>query len=197
MTVDRLHVDRRTRMGRDVKHRLLAVFLVWAPDHGGFGDLRKLMDDDFDLARVDVLPAADDHVLVAADQDEVAVLVEASHVAGVQPAVDEGLRSLVGPVEVAAHHVGALDHHLAGLAVGCRAPRSVDHPDRLPRQRKPDSPGLALAVQRVDGLAQVPSDSPYPSMTGIRKRVSKRSSSSALAGAAPQMANRTDDVSGR
>jgi hypothetical protein len=43
---------------------------------------------------------------------------------------------------------------------------------------------------------QVPSDSPYPSMSGNPYRASKRVSNSAGAGAAPQTAKRTDDVSG-
>jgi hypothetical protein len=46
-----------------------------------------LVEDLLDLARVDVVAAADDHVLLAVDDEEVAVLVDAGHVARVEPAV--------------------------------------------------------------------------------------------------------------
>ena len=40
-----------------------------------------LVEDLLDLARVDVVPAADDHVLLAVDDEEVAVGVDGRHVA--------------------------------------------------------------------------------------------------------------------
>jgi hypothetical protein len=40
-----------------------------------------LVEDLLDLARVHVVAAADDHVLLAVDDEEVAVLVDARHVA--------------------------------------------------------------------------------------------------------------------
>ena len=147
---NRLHSDRRAGVGGDVQHRHLAVGGVGASDHGGLGDLRKLVDDDLDLPGIDVLAAADDHVLGPVDQDQVAIFVEVTDVAGVQPAVDEGLRGLLRPVQVATHHVVALDDNLAGLTVGDRAACLVDDPDGLPGQRQAHSPRFAGTVQRVD-----------------------------------------------
>ena len=46
-----------------------------------------LVEHLLDLARVDVVAAADDHVLLAVDDVEVAVLVLAADVAGGEPAV--------------------------------------------------------------------------------------------------------------
>ena len=69
-----------------------------APDPGYFGD-RFL-----DLLRVDVAAAGDDHVLGAAGDEEVAVVVDEAEVAGVDPAVvaHHGRRRL-GVLEVALH----------------------------------------------------------------------------------------------
>src|SRR5690242_18199491 len=52
-------------------------------------------------------------------------------------------------------------------------------------------PAMGLMVE-----AQVPSDNPYPSINGNPYRDLNRVSRSGGAGAAPQTANRTDDVSG-
>jgi hypothetical protein len=46
-----------------------------------------LVEDLLDLARVDVVAAADDHLLLAVDDEEVAVVVDLAHVAGAEPAV--------------------------------------------------------------------------------------------------------------
>ncbi|SLJ83003.1 Uncharacterised protein [Mycobacteroides abscessus subsp. abscessus] len=43
----------------------------------------------------------------------------------------------------------------------------------------------------------MPSDRPYPSTIGTPKRVSNRAMSSAGMGAAPQIARRSEEVSGR
>ena len=47
-----------------------------------------LVEHRLDLAGRDVLAAADDQVLLAAGDEQVAVLVQVADVAGVQPAVD-------------------------------------------------------------------------------------------------------------
>ena len=106
----------------------LAPEPVRDPDDGGLGDARVAGQDGFDLARVDVLAAADDHLLDPARDAAVAALVHGAEVAGVQPAarVDRragGLRV----AEVARHDVvaagadladGPAGHGLAGGHVG-------------------------------------------------------------------------------
>ena len=154
-------------MGGDVQHRHLAVGGIGASDHGGLGDLRQLVDDDLDFPGIDVLAAADDHVLGPVDQDQVAVVVEVTDVAGVQPAVDDGLRGLLRSVQVATHHVVALDDNLAGLTVGDRAARLVDDPDGLPGQRQSYGARFAGTVQRVDRTGARSLCRPYPSMIGM------------------------------
>jgi hypothetical protein len=86
--------------------------------------------DLLDLARVDVVAAADDQVLLAVDDEQVAVVVAVGEVAGVEPAALERLRGLLGLVVVALHDVVAADDDLADVLLpggsGCRRRRRPD-----------------------------------------------------------------------
>ena len=64
-----------------------------------------------------------------------------------------------------------------------------------PGSATPTVPGLRIPSSGLMADAQVPSVSPYPSMTGKPNRDSLRCSSSADTGAAPHTANRTEEVS--
>jgi hypothetical protein len=75
---------------------LLAEEIVANPDDGGLGDGGVLVEDLLDLPWVDVVAAADDEVLLAVDDVVVAVAVHPGQIAGVQPAVHDGLRGGVG-----------------------------------------------------------------------------------------------------
>ena len=70
-------------------------------DHRDLAHLRVRGDHVLDLERVDVLAARDDHVVDAAVDPQVAVLVEVAGVARVVPAVADRPRVGVGPVPVA------------------------------------------------------------------------------------------------
>ena len=65
----------------------LAPLLVGHPDHRGLGDRRVLEQDVLDLGGGDVLAAADDRVVGAALDEQVALVVEPAAVAGGEPAV--------------------------------------------------------------------------------------------------------------
>src|SRR5512141_511299 len=69
-----------------------------------------------DLPAVDVLTAADDHVLHAVDDVEEALLVAPGHVAGVEPTALEGLAGALLVAEVALQHLLALDDDLSDHA---------------------------------------------------------------------------------
>jgi len=69
-----------------------------------------------DLDAVDVLGTAVDHVLLAVDQPDEALVVDPGQVAAVQPAVDEGLRGLLGLAPVAGDHLRAADQQIADPA---------------------------------------------------------------------------------
>ena len=63
------------------------------------------------LDRRDVLAPADDHVLLAVGDGEVALVVEAAAVAGVEPAVDDRVGGRLGLLPVALeHHVRPREH---------------------------------------------------------------------------------------
>ena len=68
------------------RHRL-APLLVGHPDHGGVGHGGVHEEHLLDLARREVLPAPDDHVVEPALDEEVALRVEPAPVVGGQPAV--------------------------------------------------------------------------------------------------------------
>src|SRR4051812_19479857 len=72
-------------------HELLAVLLVGDTDDLGIDDVGMGVEELLDLARVDVLAAADDHVLDAAGDLHVAVLVHDGEVSGVHPPVTDRL----------------------------------------------------------------------------------------------------------
>src|SRR5579875_2864906 len=129
---------------------LLAPLVMRDAEHRGLADGRVLVEHLLDLARVDVVAAADDELLLAVDDEEVAVLVDPAHVAGVQPAVDDGLRRGLRPLPVAAHHVVALDHDLADLADGHLGTVVVDDLHLYAGDRGADRAGLARAVAVVE-----------------------------------------------
>jgi hypothetical protein len=80
---------RRGAAGRERHERddLLADLRVRPADDGAAVTLGVREQDVLDVARVDVEAVADDEVLDAVDDVEVAVLVEVADVAGVEPAV--------------------------------------------------------------------------------------------------------------
>ena len=76
-----------------------------------------LGDHLLDLGGIDVEAADDDEVLGPVDEVQVAVVVGHGDVAGAQPAVGgQHPGGLLGIVEVALEHVGALHPDLAGVA---------------------------------------------------------------------------------
>ncbi|MHC2533441.1 hypothetical protein ACVJMY_003010 [Bradyrhizobium diazoefficiens] len=89
--------------------------------------------DLFHLERRDLLPAAIDDVLDAADDEEIAVGIEIAEIAGPEPAVAEGglRRRLV--IIIATAHVRAAQHDLAVCAARKRAARLVHDRDLGPR----------------------------------------------------------------
>src|SRR6476646_9011199 len=76
------------RVGAPYDDRLdrLAPLLVRHTDDGDLGNAWVRADDVLDLAREDVEPARDDHVLLAVDDGEEGVGILAGDVTGVQPA---------------------------------------------------------------------------------------------------------------
>jgi hypothetical protein len=82
----------------------------------------------FDLARIDVLAATNDHIFEAPDNVAVAFGVERCQVTGVHPTGDvNGLSGTFGIVPIALHHAVATRQELTRSARGDNTPLSVDN----------------------------------------------------------------------
>ena len=117
-------------------------------EHGHLEDRGMGGDGVLDVGGVDVVAAADDHVLAAAHDVEVAVRVEPAEVAGHQPAVHPGPGRGLGVAVVLAGPARDPHAHLADLAGRHRRTVVVDADDLGRGQR------LAHRSGRLDGLAR-------------------------------------------
>src|SRR5713226_915864 len=106
---------------------LFSANLVEAAHDGSSLDPRVLEQHVFDLARVDVLAAADDHVLLAVDEEVVPVLIDVADVARVQPATANRVGSRLRIAEIAQHDVPAAEANLAALARCDLAVVGIEH----------------------------------------------------------------------
>src|SRR3546814_6829856 len=84
----------------DDRCRFLAQRAVRDTDDRAVGDRGMLVEDILDLRRIDILAAAQHHVLRAVNDEEETLRVDPREVAGADPAVDEGLRRRLGLVPI-------------------------------------------------------------------------------------------------
>ncbi len=70
------------------------------------------------FARMNIEPAADDHVLLSIENEHVAALVGARDIVGVKPAIAQRLGGLFGALPVFGHRIRRTHTDLAGLAHG-------------------------------------------------------------------------------
>ena len=116
---DDLLCRHRSALGLDHHGRhLLAPLFVRRADHGAFGDFRQLHHRVLDFRRKDVEAAGDDHVLLAVDDVEKAVLVALADVAGVVPAIHRRFGARVRQFKIAAADNAAATDDFADLAHG-------------------------------------------------------------------------------
>ena len=104
------------RRGDDDRVNRLAPAVAGNADDGGESDLGQREQGLLDLARVHVEAAGDDHVLLAIDDRQVAVLVEEADVARQMPAVPANLRRFRRVAVVALGDVRPLDDDLTELS---------------------------------------------------------------------------------
>src|SRR5215212_1369383 len=100
---------------RENLHCFSPVFVGCADGHY-LDDLGVLVEHLFDLPRIDLEAARVDDLFLAVNDVEVAVVVHPGDVAGVEPAISQGLRGLLGHVPVALHPLRTLYDELARLA---------------------------------------------------------------------------------
>ena len=135
------------RLEHDPGADLLAVLRVGDAEDLHLRDLGVAEQELLDLARIDVLATADQHVLDAADDVAVALGIDRGQVAGVHPAVDDCRRGALGIVPVAEHHAVALGAQLARLADRHDGAVGVDDLDLQVRHHAAD--GRHALVHRV------------------------------------------------
>src|SRR5712691_6985484 len=137
---------------RDDRFHLLAKPLVGDTDDGRLGHGGMCVDDLLDLTRVDVEAASDDHLLLAIDDEEEAVLVDIAQVAGVEPAAFEGFDVGLGLVPVTLHDIVATNHDLTDvvLARGELLVVDVEDPDLDPEYRLADAEHLPLRGAEIE-----------------------------------------------
>ncbi len=109
------------------------------------------LDDLFDVGRIDVEPACDDHVLLAVHDVKVPVLVHFGNVAGIEPAVLEDVAGLGGHIPVALHHHRAFEAQLADFPDTQFLIRIVQADDLAldVGERQADAAHAVLAIDRV------------------------------------------------
>ena len=96
------HLECLTWLDHDVASQFFTESLVRDAVHRCFVHRRMFVDRRFDLGAVDVLAAAQDHVLrPVADVDET-LRIEVADVARTQPAVNDRLSGRLGSVPIAA-----------------------------------------------------------------------------------------------
>ena len=136
----------------------LAELLVVDADHRGLVDRLVVAEQILDLAREDVLAAGDDHLVVAAVDEQPAVRVEVTDVAGAQQPVEALLAAAAG-VALEGHLVA--DEDPAGLSPR-RRPRPCSSTIRttVPRGGLPAVPGAARMSSGVAIDAQATSVEP-------------------------------------
>ena len=154
-----LFVDRGTGLELHIGHRQLAGVRVGAAHRGGERDLRMPVQRLLDRGRIDVVPAADDQLLLAAGQPEVTVRVLAAEIAGIEPAplvsaVDPELRVL-GRIEVAGEDIGAGDRDRArfvdlGLALITARVVEDQHLHVLMGNPQADRADASFTLGRID-----------------------------------------------
>src|SRR5579864_6159883 len=111
------------------------------------------MQHGLDIVGVDIHAATDDHLLLPADDVEVAVLVQVAQVSAVQPATPPHLRGGHGVLVVLAVPGGIAGDDLTDLAGRAGHPGVVDDADlhRVPRPAYSARPGTRALRVHAEG----------------------------------------------
>jgi len=103
-------------VGNDDRTHRLSLVVVVDSDDGAVQHLRVPQNHGLYLDGVDVVATDDDEVLAAADNKDIAVLVDPTEVTGVEPSASHGVGCLVGKVPVPFEYVGPAGADFSDLA---------------------------------------------------------------------------------
>jgi hypothetical protein len=132
------------------RHGRLAPLRVRDAEHGDLDHVGMARGDLLDVLRVHLHAARIDHVLLAVDEVQEALLVRVAHVAGVQPAVPDRLRGEVRALAVAVHQERPAADDLADLAGRQVAPAFIHAAHLEVLRRHADGAGLAHRILAVE-----------------------------------------------
>src|SRR5690606_26035051 len=132
----------------DIGHRRLAAIFVGNADDIDLLDRVMGHQRLLDGARIDIEARADDEVLDAIDEEDIAVRVHVADIAGAQPALHEGLLVGLGILVIAGHDLRTLDLQLAIFADADHiAAIDIDEAEIGTRQGQADGHGPARLAQ--------------------------------------------------
>ncbi|VTR64492.1 hypothetical protein DESC_190109 [Desulfosarcina cetonica] len=121
-------------------------------DDGDLGDLGNLGDHLLDFGRIDILPAADDHVVLAVGQVVIAFLVEIGHIAGGGPFTVNGFGGFFRRVVISDEgRAGLGPQHALGVRCGDDVAGIIDQFDFDSRVGLTDTAHLAHLVLVAQG----------------------------------------------
>src|SRR5438270_8321484 len=140
----------RVRAQLNESLRDLTGLVVRLSDDTGVGDRGMLAQDRLDLRRSDTESFVLDELLLAIDDEHVALVVAAPNVPGVEPAVADDVCRVLRLVPVALHHLWAADADLADLAVRERLRAGLEIDDLVfgARHHRADR----LEHRRIEGI---------------------------------------------
>src|SRR6185295_17325288 len=125
--------------GADPGAELLAVAVVGDAEDLHVLDFWMAIEEFLDLSGIEVLAAADHHVLDAADDVAIALGVDDRDIAGVHPAIGvEHVAGLFRLVPIAQHDAVAAGAEFAALAARHDAALEIDHLDLDMGMNAPD-----------------------------------------------------------
>src|SRR5690606_6028895 len=141
-------VERMARMRDRDSDRNFALVLVREPDDGADADVRMLVEQILDFQRVDIVAARNNDVLLASDNEDIAIFILISKVAA-QPALRrEARRRRLGIAPVAGADRVAGNANLADLARRQLVARIINDANGRSADRQAGGAALADAVER-------------------------------------------------
>ena len=118
-------------------------------EHGNLMHGRVLDGNFFDVLRINLHAARIDHIFLAIDKVEIALIIHIAQIASVNPSITDGLRCQIIAVDVPGHRDWAAAYNLAHLTGSAVAAFLIDNAHVVERWRYPDRACLAHSVRAV------------------------------------------------
>src|SRR5664279_89443 len=129
---------------------LLAQAIIGDTDHRNLTNVGVLVEDLFDLTRVDVVTTADDQVLLTVDDPNETGFILLADVARQEPIPAHDLGRCLGATPITLHDDRALDGDFAGFSMWNRVAVSIHDADFQTSQSRPDATFLAITAGSVE-----------------------------------------------